>query len=115
MPTKKTQENHYVKYIHDDCRSDHFWPDVPGGSCDCRLRLDAILSRLFDLPRVLRHRRSGVRTGVGELGILLGLGAGISAESCQDSSIRLWLVVLVFVGLVMRFIGEAASKDIEQS
>lgn len=77
--------------------------------------LDAILSRLFDLPRVLRHRRSGVRTGVGELGILLGLGAGISAESCQDSSIRLWLVVLVFVGLVMRFIGEAASKDIEQS
>ena len=77
--------------------------------------LDAILGRLFGLPRVLRHRGSGVRTGVGELGILLGLMAGIAAESCQDSSIRLWLVVLVFVGLVMGFIGEAASKDIEQS
>lgn len=77
--------------------------------------LDATLGRLFGLPRVLRHRGSGMRTGVGELGILLGLVAGIAVESCQDSSIRLWLVVLVFVGLVMGFIGEAASKDIEQS
>lgn len=73
--------------------------------------LDATLGRLFGIPRVLRHRGSGVRTVVGELGILLGLAAGIAAESVQDSSIRAWLVAFVFAGLVMGFVGEAASKE----
>lgn len=73
--------------------------------------LDATLGRLFGFPQVLRHRGSGIRAVVGELGILLGLAAGIAAESCQNSSLRLWLVALVFAGLVMGFIGEAASKE----
>lgn len=73
--------------------------------------LDATLGRLFGFPRVLRHRGSGARTVVGELGILLGLAAGIAAESCQNSSLRLWLVAFVFAGLVMGFVGEAASKE----
>lgn len=76
--------------------------------------LDATLGRLLGLPRILRHRGSGVRTVVGELGILLGLSAGIAAESVQNSSIRLWLVALLFAGLVMGFIGEAASKETER-
>lgn len=72
--------------------------------------LDATFGRLFGLPRVLRHRGSGVRIVVGEFGILLGLAAGIAAESYEEFTIRICLVGFVFVGLVMGFIGEAASK-----
>ena len=75
--------------------------------------IDATLGRLFGLPRILRHKGSGVRTVVGELGILLGLSAGIAAESCEEFSPRLWLVALVFAGLIMGFVGEAASKEAE--
>jgi len=54
------------------------------------------------------------KTVVGELGILIGLAAGIAAESCEDFASRIWLVALVFVELVMAFIGEAASKQTNQ-
>ena len=75
--------------------------------------IDATLGRLFGLPRILRHKGSGMRKVVGELGILLGLSAGIAAESCEEFSTRLWLVVLVFAGLILGFVGEAASKQAE--
>jgi len=51
------------------------------------------------------------KTVVGVLGILLGLAVGIAAESCEHFADRIWLLALVFLGLVMGFIGEAASKE----